>query len=165
MSRAQHLGRPLVMGVLLASTVGGLHPVDRVAATTGLTGDCRAELAIGRNAGNNQRYRVDDFEDGDWTTILDDGGNGWGNSRGVTAMAMGDVDGDGDDELAIGRSNLVDGEIQFSGSPHSPFLLREHDGAELLAGPDKDRADRAMRAMLQMKKLDLAALQAAADGR
>ena len=36
---------------------------------------------------------------------------------------------------------------------------------ELFTDPDKGRAERAMRAMLGMKKLDIAALQAAADGR
>ena len=36
--------------------------------------------------------------------------------------------------------------------------------AELFADPDKERARRAMEAMLKMRKLDLAALQAAADG-
>lgn len=35
---------------------------------------------------------------------------------------------------------------------------------ELFADPDKGRADRAMQAMLGMKKLDLAAIQAAANG-
>lgn len=35
---------------------------------------------------------------------------------------------------------------------------------ELFRDPDKDRAQRAMQAMLGMKKLDVAALQAAADG-
>ena len=35
---------------------------------------------------------------------------------------------------------------------------------ELLASPDKDVANRVMAAMLQMKKLDIAALQAAAQG-
>jgi predicted 3-demethylubiquinone-9 3-methyltransferase (glyoxalase superfamily) len=35
---------------------------------------------------------------------------------------------------------------------------------DLINDPDRDRADRAMAAMLQMKKIDLAALQAAADG-
>ena len=35
---------------------------------------------------------------------------------------------------------------------------------ELLGDPDRDRANRAMQAMLQMIKLDSAALQAAADG-
>jgi predicted 3-demethylubiquinone-9 3-methyltransferase (glyoxalase superfamily) len=35
---------------------------------------------------------------------------------------------------------------------------------ELFADPDPERARRAMQAMLAMKKLDLAALQAAADG-
>ena len=36
--------------------------------------------------------------------------------------------------------------------------------AELFADPDPTRAERAMRAMLGMRKLDLAALRAAADG-
>jgi predicted 3-demethylubiquinone-9 3-methyltransferase (glyoxalase superfamily) len=35
---------------------------------------------------------------------------------------------------------------------------------ELFADPDKSRAERAMRAMLGMKKLDIAALRRAADG-
>jgi predicted 3-demethylubiquinone-9 3-methyltransferase (glyoxalase superfamily) len=35
---------------------------------------------------------------------------------------------------------------------------------ELLTDPDEARAQRAMKAMLGMRKLDLAALQAAADG-
>jgi predicted 3-demethylubiquinone-9 3-methyltransferase (glyoxalase superfamily) len=38
------------------------------------------------------------------------------------------------------------------------------DMAKLLADPDKARTDRAMKAMLGMKKLDVAALWAAADG-
>ncbi|MEU7581316.1 VOC family protein [Streptomyces sp. NPDC041068] len=36
---------------------------------------------------------------------------------------------------------------------------------ELITGPDADRAQRAMQAMFGMKKLDVAALQAAADGK
>ena len=35
---------------------------------------------------------------------------------------------------------------------------------ELFGDPDPERAKRAMQAMLQMKKLDLAELRAAADG-
>ena len=35
---------------------------------------------------------------------------------------------------------------------------------ELFSHPDKSRAERAMRAMFEMKKLDIAALQRAADG-
>jgi predicted 3-demethylubiquinone-9 3-methyltransferase (glyoxalase superfamily) len=37
--------------------------------------------------------------------------------------------------------------------------------AELFADPDRQRATRAMEAMLKLRKLDLAALEAAADGR
>ena len=35
---------------------------------------------------------------------------------------------------------------------------------ELFADPDKSRAERAMKAMLEMRKIDLAALRSAADG-
>jgi predicted 3-demethylubiquinone-9 3-methyltransferase (glyoxalase superfamily) len=35
---------------------------------------------------------------------------------------------------------------------------------ELFADPDPERANRAMQAMFQMRKLDVAALRAAADG-
>ncbi|HXR31758.1 MAG TPA: VOC family protein [Solirubrobacterales bacterium] len=35
---------------------------------------------------------------------------------------------------------------------------------EIFADPDKERANRAMKAMLQMRKIDLAALRSAADG-
>ena len=35
---------------------------------------------------------------------------------------------------------------------------------ELFSDPDKSKAERAMRAMLSMRKIDIAALQAAADG-
>ena len=36
--------------------------------------------------------------------------------------------------------------------------------AELFSDPDRDRARRAMEAMMRMRKLDLAAIRAAADG-
>lgn len=36
---------------------------------------------------------------------------------------------------------------------------------ELMSGPDRDRARRVMQAMMKMVKLDVAALEAAADGR
>jgi predicted 3-demethylubiquinone-9 3-methyltransferase (glyoxalase superfamily) len=35
---------------------------------------------------------------------------------------------------------------------------------ELLTGPDKEKRDRAFEAMLQMKKLDIAGLERAAEG-
>ncbi len=105
MTRSRSLGRAMLIGGLVATAVG-VRPVnvEPVAAAAGLTGDCRAELAIGRNSGGNMRYRVDRFAAGIWSALVDDGGEGWGDSRGVTALAMGDVDGDGDDELAIGRN-------------------------------------------------------------
>ena len=39
------------------------------------------------------------------------------------------------------------------------------DWESLMNDPDKDRVERAMQAMFQMQKLDIAALQAAADGK
>jgi predicted 3-demethylubiquinone-9 3-methyltransferase (glyoxalase superfamily) len=38
------------------------------------------------------------------------------------------------------------------------------DWADILTGPDRARADRAMAAMLTMRKVDIAAIEAAADG-
>ena len=45
---------------------------------------------------------------------------------------------------------------------HTAVLRKYMD--EIFADPDPSRAERAMRAMLEMKKLDIAALRRAADG-
>jgi uncharacterized repeat protein (TIGR01451 family) len=68
-------------------------------------GDGRAEIAIGRNGGANMRWTLlrYDLAAGRLAQIQS-GGEGWGGTRGVTALAMGDVDGDGRAELAIGRN-------------------------------------------------------------
>lgn len=61
------------------------------------------QLAIGRNAGDNERVFAIDNARGNFSTLLR-AGDGWGDSRAATAMAWGDIDGDGLLELAVGRS-------------------------------------------------------------
>jgi hypothetical protein len=73
-----------------------------------LDGDGRDELAVGRNPGDNMRFALYRYEGGDWVQMGGDLGEGWGDSRGVSALAFGDVDGNGRDELAVGR-NAGDG--------------------------------------------------------
>jgi predicted 3-demethylubiquinone-9 3-methyltransferase (glyoxalase superfamily) len=73
------------------------------------------------------------------------------------------------DEIDYFWEKLTDG-----GEESQCGWLRDHFGLswqvvptgmeEVFADPDPERADRAMKAMLQMRKLDLAALRAAADG-
>lgn len=70
-----------------------------------LDGDGIPEVAVGRSSGSGGRYSIYRFDpvsqqyDG-----VFEGGNGWGSTRSTTALAFGDFDGDGDDELAIGRN-------------------------------------------------------------
>ena len=72
-------------------------------------GDGRDEVAVGRNAGGNMRWAVYRFDPtigpaGDFAPVGSEQGHGWGDDRAVTALAMGDVDGDGRDEVAVGRN-------------------------------------------------------------
>jgi predicted 3-demethylubiquinone-9 3-methyltransferase (glyoxalase superfamily) len=76
---------------------------------------------------------------------------------------------DGQDEVDYYWEKLTDGgEESQCGWLKDKFGLSwqvcPEGMAELFADPDKDRVDRAMRSMLGMKKLDIAALRAAADG-
>lgn len=65
-------------------------------------GDGRDEVAIARRAGGNGRYFV--FDDADENfRLLETGGEGWGSGNYATAVALGDVDGDGRAELAVAR--------------------------------------------------------------
>jgi hypothetical protein len=67
-------------------------------------GDDKDEVAIGRGSGGNERYWILDDANRKFR-ILHRGGSGWGDSRGATAIAFGDVDGDDKDEVAIGRGS------------------------------------------------------------
>ncbi|KZL17619.1 FG-GAP repeat protein [Pseudovibrio axinellae] len=72
-------------------------------ATGDVDGDGIAELAIGRDTGPNFHWQVLDGIEGNFATLAS-GGDGWGGTRRTNAVALGDVDGDGLDELIIGRN-------------------------------------------------------------
>jgi hypothetical protein len=96
-------------------------------------GDGDDELALGRNAGPNMRFEVHDLDPatGTWNVIVDEGGSGWGDDRGVSALAFGDVDGDGDDELALGRTagaNMRFEVHDFDPATHAVTVLVDEGG-------------------------------------
>lgn len=103
-------------------------------ATGDFDGDGLAEIAIGRSAGGNFRIQFRD----DATTgfaVLQSAGQSFGNNRGVTAIAAGDVDADGIDEVIFGlnpgggfRAMLLDDALQdFS-------VMQNSDGDQMLIG-------------------------------
>lgn len=65
--------------------------------------DAAMEFAIGRDGPTGFRYRIYDDADAGFAA-LHTGGDSWPNDRDVTALAFGDVDGDGFDELVVGRT-------------------------------------------------------------
>jgi len=73
-------------------------------ATGDVDGDNRDEIIIGRSPGDNMRFIIRDDVTTNFNTLLSDGGDHWAESRGVSAISTGDVDGDGRDEVIIGRS-------------------------------------------------------------
>jgi hypothetical protein len=59
-----------------------------------IDGDGKDEIAVGRNEGDNERVAIlDDMTQG--FRFLSSFGEGWGDSRATSALAMADVDGDG----------------------------------------------------------------------
>jgi len=65
-------------------------------------GDGRDEVGITRNADRNHRFKIKDDFDAQFEQLFE-GGNGWGSNYYATDLALGDVDGDGNDEIAVCR--------------------------------------------------------------
>ena len=103
-----------------------------------IDGDGRDELAIGRNSGPNMRWVMLD----DASTLyrrIDSGGNDWGNGRGVSAMAMGDIDGDGftsEQDPDCKKFNQI-GYVPYEAGPQCVDGF-DNDGDGLIDGADPD---------------------------
>ena len=66
--------------------------------------DAEDEVAIGRAGGTGTRYWILDDAEHDYAPLLTSGSESyWHDGDEVTSIAFGDVDGDGTDEIAIGR--------------------------------------------------------------
>jgi hypothetical protein len=81
----------------------GIGRAATAIAAGNVDADAALEFAVGRNGPNGFRYRIyDDAANG--FEAIHTGGDSWPNDRDVTALAFGDVDGDGLDELVVGRT-------------------------------------------------------------
>ncbi len=67
-----------------------------------IDGDGRMEIGVTRRTNSNNRYFVYRFNNNGLTQVFQ-GGNEWGSGNYATSIAFGDVDGDGRDEIAVGR--------------------------------------------------------------
>ncbi len=65
-------------------------------------GDGRDEIGLTREANDNGRFFILDDKAGSFAT-LHEGGRSWNSKNRATTIAFGDVDGDGRDEVGIGR--------------------------------------------------------------
>ncbi len=91
---------------LLGSSQGEGGGDDRgisAIATGDVDGDGLAEVAVGRTDGDNMRWAVYEWSGGDFQILGSEQGHSWGSDRSVTALSMGDIDGDGRDDVLVGR--------------------------------------------------------------
>lgn len=104
-SRFFVIDRPLETGseaIFTGGQVWGSGAYTTDVAFGDIDGDGHDELAVARRAGSSTRFYVYDDATNDFA-LLHSGGQEWGSSSYATAVAFGDVDGDGRDELAVGR--------------------------------------------------------------
>lgn len=85
-------------------------------------GDGRDELGVVNSAGEGARFYVfDDAAAG--FAPLGSGGETWGALAVATSLAFGDADGDGDDELAVGRNHTINARFFVHDGPPDFALL------------------------------------------
>ena len=99
-----------------------IHAID--VAFGDVDGDGRDELGIASNADSGARFHVyDDAAAG--FAPLGSGGETWGATAVATSIAFGDVDGDGDDEMALGRNHNINARfIVYDAPPDFVPLLQ-----------------------------------------
>jgi hypothetical protein len=106
MSATCSVSRAAVLAAIVV--VCSLSFIHRASAQ-GICPRDRFNIAVGRNAGPDERTIVfDDDYDGDavddFNPLTNDLGNIWSSERGVTSLSWGDVDGDLRYELVVGRT-------------------------------------------------------------
>ena len=83
---------------------------------------------IGRRSNVNMRYEIlDDAKAG--FALLHSGGSGWGSGNYTTSVATGDVDGDGLDEIIIGRRSDVNMRYEILDDAKAGFALLHEGGS------------------------------------
>jgi hypothetical protein len=89
---------------IMRAAFWGNEELDATALAIGdFENDGVTELAVGVDDDSGDRWEIYNFSGSNELQRVHAGGNGWGNNRRTTALAFGDLDGNGDDELIIGR--------------------------------------------------------------
>lgn len=94
----------------LMTAAGWARELDATAIAIGdLENDGVTDLAVGVDDSGGDRWEVYNFsKTANQLQRVHAGGNGWGDDRRTTAVAFGDLDGNGDDELIVGRDENDD---------------------------------------------------------
>lgn len=122
-------GAQTVIGQIGTDWGGSYFALD--VAMGDIDGDGRDEIAVARFATENGRFFV--FDDATRNfALMYTGGANWGSSAWATAVAFGDIDGDGRDELGVGRRSPVNGRyyVHNDAAAAQPFGLMAVGGAD-----------------------------------